>query len=121
MSQGERLKIDWSSLWRKEDWWALWIGLLIFFLALPGYYKIYLLGWVPRVAVPWLDPSKSLVVVAQALTMTKAYPGLNPVLSVFFFCIFLLAILTFAAWLMKYNVKRFAAGFTILFILTFGF
>ncbi|WP_243675980.1 hypothetical protein [Vulcanisaeta distributa] len=41
-------KIDWSPLWKKEDWWALWIGLLIFFLSLPGYYGIYLLGWVPE-------------------------------------------------------------------------
>ncbi|MFP3195806.1 MAG: hypothetical protein RXQ74_02960 [Caldivirga sp.] len=47
--------ISWSSLWKKEDWWALWIGLLIFFLSLPGYYGVYLLGWVPRVAVPWMD------------------------------------------------------------------
>ncbi|WP_069807524.1 putative sulfate exporter family transporter [Vulcanisaeta thermophila] len=121
MRPEEQVKIDWSSLWRKEDWWALWIGLLIFFLALPGYYGVYLLGWVPRVAAPWLDPSQSIIVVAQRLTMTKAYLGLNPVLSVFFLYLFLLAILTFAAWLMKYNVKRFVAGFTIIFILTFGF
>ena len=114
-------KIDWSSLWKKEDWWALWIGLLIFFLSLPGYYGTYLLGWVPRVSAPWLDPSKSIIIVGQALTMTKAYQGLSTALSVLFFYIFLLAILTFAAWLMGYNVKRFMAGFTIMFILTFGF
>ena len=115
------VKIDWSSLWKKEDWWALWIGLLIFFLSLPGYYGIYLLGWVPRVSAPWLDPSRSIVIVGQALTMTRAYQGLSPVLSVLFFYIFLLAILTFAAWLMGHDVRRFMAGFTIMFILTFGF
>jgi uncharacterized membrane protein YadS len=114
-------KIDWSSLWKKEDWWALWIGLLIFLLSLPGYYGIYLLGWVPRVSAPWLNPSKSIVVVGQALTMTKAYLGLNPLLSVILLYLFLLAILTFAAWSMGHNVKRFMASFTIMFILTFGF
>jgi hypothetical protein len=24
--------IDWSSLWKKEDWWAVWIGFLILLL-----------------------------------------------------------------------------------------
>ncbi|MCG2895427.1 MAG: putative sulfate exporter family transporter, partial [Vulcanisaeta sp.] len=102
-------RIDWSSLWKKEDWWALWIGLLIFFLSLPGYYGIYLLGWVPRVAAPWIDPSKSVVVVGQALTMTKAYVGLSPVLSILFFYLFLLAILTIAAKAMGHSARRFAA------------
>jgi uncharacterized membrane protein YadS len=115
------VKVDWSSLWKKEDWWALWIGLLIFFLSMPGYYGIYLLGWVPRVAAPWINPSKSVVVVGQALTMTKAYLGLNPVLSILFFYLFLLAILTIAAKAMGHSARRFAAGFTIMFILTFGF
>ena len=120
MSSRTNIKIDWSSLWKKEDWWALWIGLLIFILSLPGYYNNYILGWVPRVAAPWLNPLKSIVVVGQALTMTKAYVGLNPIISVILFYLFLLAILTIAAWLMGHNVKRFMAGFTIMFILTFG-
>ena len=88
--------ISWSSLWKKEDWWALWIGLLIFFLSLPGYYGVYLLGWIPNVNAPWMDPLKSVVVVEQ-LTMTKAYVGLNPILSIVFFYLFLLAILTATA------------------------
>jgi len=121
MATQTSVKVDWSSLWKKEDWWALWIGLLIFFLSLPGYYGIYLLGWVPRVAAPWINPSKSVVVVGQALTMTKAYLGLNPVLSILFFYLFLLAILTIAAKAMGHSARRFAAGFTIMFILTFGF
>ncbi len=114
-------KVDWSSLWKKEDWWALWIGLLIFFLSLPGYYGIYLLGWVPRVAAPWVNPSKSVIVVGQALTMTKAYVGLNPLLSILFFYLFLLVILTVAAKIMGHSARRFALGFTIMFVLTFGF
>ena len=39
---------------------------------------------------------KSVVVVGQ-LTMTKAYVGLNPILSIVFFYLFLLAILTATA------------------------
>ncbi len=58
----------------------------------------YLPTWlVPRVSAPWLDPSKSIIIVGQALTMTKAYLGLSPLLSVLFFYLILLVILTFAA------------------------
>ena len=46
--------INWSSLYRKEDWWALWLGLVFFFLSIPSYYKVSyisgttgLLGWIP--------------------------------------------------------------------------
>jgi len=29
--------IDWSSLCRKEDWWACWIGWLILLMAIAGW------------------------------------------------------------------------------------
>ncbi len=52
-------EIDWSSLWKKEDWWAVWIGLAIFILSLPSYLGIFLLGWIPT-AKSWSDISMSL-------------------------------------------------------------
>ncbi len=33
------MKTDWSSLWKKEDWWAVWVG---FFILLLG-----ILRWLP--------------------------------------------------------------------------
>jgi len=32
----EKKGIDWSSLWKKEDWWACWIGWFILALSIPG-------------------------------------------------------------------------------------
>ncbi|MFB0559598.1 MAG: hypothetical protein ACETVS_03580, partial [Dehalococcoidales bacterium] len=32
----EKKGIDWSSLWRVEDWWACWIGWLILVLSIAG-------------------------------------------------------------------------------------
>lgn len=32
------MKIDWSSLWKKEDWWAVWLGLGIVAVALIAFY-----------------------------------------------------------------------------------
>ena len=49
----------WSSLYKSEDWWAVWIGLTIFFLSLPSYKGLFILGWVP-VAKPWMDISHAL-------------------------------------------------------------
>jgi hypothetical protein len=52
-------KINWSSLYKKEDWWAVWIGLGIFALSLPSYFGVYTLGWIP-VAKPWTDFTHAL-------------------------------------------------------------
>jgi uncharacterized membrane protein YadS len=51
--------INWSSLYKKEDWWAVWIGLTIFALSLPSYSGVYTLGWSP-VAKPWTDITQAL-------------------------------------------------------------
>jgi uncharacterized membrane protein YadS len=53
------ITINWSSLYKKEDWWAVWIGLTIFALSLPSYFGVYILGWIP-VAKPWTDITQAL-------------------------------------------------------------
>jgi len=32
------MQIDWSSLWKKEDWWAVWLGLGIVIVALVAFF-----------------------------------------------------------------------------------
>ena len=32
------MQIDWSSLWKKEDWWAVWLGLGIVAVALVAFF-----------------------------------------------------------------------------------
>ncbi|MGB9730151.1 MAG: hypothetical protein ACP5GU_09795 [Thermoprotei archaeon] len=39
-------KIDWSSLWRKEDWWAVWLGFFIIGIAIFGF-----LAWIPKMSI----------------------------------------------------------------------
>jgi len=39
-------KIDWSSLWKKEDWLACWVGLLIVFLCTP---ILQVMPYVPKI------------------------------------------------------------------------
>jgi len=32
------MRIEWSSLWKKEDWWAVWVGLGIVAVALIAFF-----------------------------------------------------------------------------------
>lgn len=79
--------IDWSSLWKKEDWWAVWIGLAIFALSLPSYLGIFPLGWIPT-AKPWSD-------IGQALATKAVNPWIGLVASFFFLAILLTPALKF--------------------------
>jgi len=40
----EERRIDWSSLWKKEDWWAFWLGMLLFILCLATAYGMDIMG-----------------------------------------------------------------------------
>jgi len=99
-------KIDWSSLWKKEDWWALWLGLLVFLLS-----WFLLLGWAPKVSV-WVDAAKSIS------TVSKDYATLGAA-SILLLYLFTLILTSVAAAAMKYDVKAFATGFTIIFFLSY--
>jgi len=103
--------IDWSQLWKKEDWWALWLGLLIFLIGLGPFGKVDLIGWTFTAVGAWLDPAKAVA------TASPAYSFLGYG-SVFLTYVFLLVLLTIGAAAMKYNVKRFVAGFSVIFWLT---
>ncbi|MFN3804930.1 MAG: putative sulfate exporter family transporter [Pyrobaculum sp.] len=103
--------IDWSSLWKKEDWWALWLGLLIFFLGLLYVYGYNVLGWAANV-IEWVDPAKAIV------PISKAYEYLGGLGSLIVTYIVFLAILSIGAAAMGWNLKRFALGFTVIFFLT---
>ncbi len=98
----------WSSLYKKEDWWAVWIGLTIFALSLPSYFGLFTLGWVPA-AKPWVDITQAVV--------TKVF---NPWIG-------LLASFTFLALLLlpvnKFNgVKStdWFKGFAVIFFVAWG-
>ncbi len=56
MTEKTNKKIDWSSLWKKEDWWAVWIG-----------FVVLLLG-----AARWLP---SLPQISKWADLTKSFPA----------------------------------------------
>jgi uncharacterized membrane protein YadS len=97
---------DWLT---SEDWWAVWIGLLIFCLALAVLGGGDLLGWGVATS-EWLDPAKAL-----APTAPDTYPNLSGPASLGLTYLFLLVILSVGASLMGLDVQRFALGFSVIF------
>lgn len=104
-------KVDWSSLYKKEDWWALWLGLLIFFLGLLYVYGLNILGWAANVRI-WTDPAKAIT------PISKAYEYLGGVGSLILTYIVFLILLSIGAAAMKWNLKKFVVGFTVIYFLT---
>ncbi|MEM4311648.1 MAG: putative sulfate exporter family transporter [Nitrososphaerales archaeon] len=92
-------QLDWSSLWRKEDWWSVWLGFIILVLVSTG-----IITWLPKIGTWTTDVSRAFSV------------GLE------YFIILFVGLLTLASVGvigMKENVKSFAIGFPIIFILAF--
>ena len=92
--------IDWSSLWRKEDWWACWIGWLILILAIAG-----ILPGVPKLA-KWTS-------------LGQAFPqGALATLGIFLGLFVFTGILTLiGAAAMKRDVKRYLPGYFVVILI----
>jgi len=94
-------KIDWSSLWKKEDWWACWIGWFLLLLAL-----VALLPAVPKLA-KWTELSQAFPRGAVAFwSLTKLF-------------LVLVILTSIGAAAMKKPVKRFIPGFLVIYLIAF--
>lgn len=97
---------------KSEDWWAVWLGLLIFALGIAPIWGLDLLGWVPKYNV-WLDAGKAFD------PNGKSYASLGGWGSALVTYLFLLAITTVGAIFMGNKPKRFILGFTAIYWITF--
>lgn len=95
-----------------EDWLSVWIGLLIFVLALGVLAGADILGWVVSTQV-WTDLSKALG------TTSKAYSGLGGLGALIATYVALLVVMTAGAAALKANIARFVLGFTAVFWLAY--
>ena len=102
------IRINWSSLYKKEDWWAVWIGLTIFALSLPSYAGFYTLGWVP-VAKPWLY-------ISHALTTKLFNPWVGLIASFVFLALLLIPVTRFNG----VKSKDWFKGFFVIFFAAWG-
>ena len=101
-------------LLKTEDWWAVWIGLLIVGLSLVGVQGFHALGFGVSTS-EWLDISK-----AMGPSSTAAFPTLPGWGSLLATYVFLLVVLCIGATAMGWDVPRFAGGFTVIFAVSYA-
>jgi len=93
--------IDWSSLWKKEDWWACWIGWFILLMAVAG--------WMPHAPK-----------IAGWTTLSQAFPkGIGTLWTTIVLFIIMCVMTIIGAAFLKKDVKSYIPGFVVIFILTF--
>jgi len=95
------MKTDWSSLWKKEDWWAVWIGFVIMVL---GITKL----------LPQLPLIKKWTSVAQSLP--AGFGTFGPVVLLL---VILLVLTAIAIALIGKKVHKYILGFLVIFALSF--
>ena len=95
-----------------EDWMSVWIGLLVFVLALGVLAGTDILGWVVTAAV-WADASRALA------PLSKAYAGLGGIGALIATYAALLVVMTAGAVALKADLKRFVLGFTAVFWISY--
>ncbi|GBF35279.1 membrane protein [Desulfocucumis palustris] len=111
--EGNEVYCERKPLLKNEDWWAVWLGLFIFLLGLGPIFGSDLLGWVVK-ASTWMDISKAIA------PISKTYQGsMAGVTSLVLTYLFLLVVTAIGAAAMGANVKRYIAGFTIIFWITY--
>ncbi len=103
----ERAASGWN-----EDWLAVWIGLLVFTLALGMLAGADILGWVVTTGV-WTDVTKALA------PASKLYAGLGGLGALVATYVALTVAMTIGASFLGLDVKRFALGFTAVFAISY--
>jgi len=93
------LKNAFSSLYRSEDWWTVWLG-----FALLGLSSAYLLLWVPKVGKWVLNPSTAI--------------SISDIPYIVAFWLLLLLVTSIPVAFMKNSLKKYLVGFPIIFALS---
>ena len=95
-----------------EDWLAVCLGLFLFALSLANLFGIDSLGWTVTTNV-WTSLSKALAPASKAY---RIVPGPLALLATY---VFLLLLMTLAAWALGLELLRFAKAFTAVFALSY--
>lgn len=96
-----------------EDWWSVYLGLLIFVLSLGSFVGLDILGWVVTPKM-WTNLSNSIAV------FSKNYAPLSALVSLLLTYLAYLVILTIGAACLGFNTRKFIYGFTVIFCLTYA-
>jgi hypothetical protein len=104
-----------------EDWWAVWLGLLMFFAGLLTIWGVDLVGWMTKLHT-WevtnllADFSWGKLVAPAG----EAYKEMPPFVSLLTTYAVFTVLVCIGAYFQRLNVKRFFWGFTAIFFITWS-
>ncbi|MFQ5755884.1 MAG: putative sulfate exporter family transporter [Acidiferrobacterales bacterium] len=101
-----------------EDWWAVWLGLIMFLAGFLTIWDINIVGWMAKTKTwVWGDFAWANALAASG---KGAYKGMHPLASLLMTYVVFTVLTCIGAYFMKLDVKRFFVGFTIIFAITWG-
>ena len=104
---------------RTEDWWAVWLGLIMFFAGLLTIWGIDLVGWMAKTKTwEWTNLTSDFSWDKLLKPSTKTYSGISPLTSFFVTYAVFTTLTCIGAYFQGLNVKKFFLGFTIIFFIT---
>ncbi|MEC9205855.1 MAG: putative sulfate exporter family transporter [Pseudomonadota bacterium] len=104
---------------RTEDWWAVWLGLIMFFAGLLTIWGIDIVGWMTKTKTwEWTNLTSDFSWSKVLKTSTKTYSETGPLISLFITYGVFTGLTCIGAYFQGINVKRFFFGFTIIFFIT---
>jgi len=95
------------TVFKTEDWWAVWIGLFVFVISLFTLVGADLLGWGVTTKV-WVNLNKAIG------TASKTYESLPGFVALLMTFLFMLIITTVGAKALGLNLRNYVLGFTFI-------
>ncbi|MDH3672293.1 MAG: YeiH family protein [Gammaproteobacteria bacterium] len=100
-----------------EDWWACWVGLLMFAAATLTIWGVEIVGWQAKPGTwAWGDFSWAKAIKPAG----KAWKGLGPIGSLITTYVVWTIVMCIGAYSMKLDVRKFFIGWTIIFVITWA-
>jgi len=108
-----------------EDWWAVWLGLILFGAGLMSIAGVDLVGWMAKTKTweftNFIDnPSWGKLLATTHGGSGKAYEGMHPVVSLLVTFGVFAGLTCIGAYFQKLNVKKFFLGFAAIFFITWA-
>lgn len=108
-----------------EDWWAVWVGLIMFGAGLLSIWGIDAVGWMAKTKTWewgrfWEDPSFNTLLGVSHGKAGKAYEGWGGFAALMMTFVVFASLTTVGAYFQKLDVKKYFLGFTCIFFITFA-
>lgn len=104
---------------RTEDWWAVWLGLIMFFAGLLTIWGIDLVGWMAQTKTwEWTNLMSDFSWSKLLKSSTETYSGVNPLATLFITYGVFAGLTCVGAYFQGLDVKKFFVGFTAIFFIT---